>query len=85
MAFCFSLAIGILWEFFELDSDQIMGLDMQKDFVITAFSSVTLNPSRSGMLIIVNDIIRTTVETVDGEMFIINGYLDIGIIDTVKD
>ncbi len=85
MAFCFSMTIGTLWEFFEFAADQIMGLDMQKDFIVTAFSSVTLDPSGGGTLITVNDIIRTTVETAGGETFIINGYLDIGIIDTMKD
>ena len=31
------------------------------------------------------DITRTTIETASGETFTINGYLDIGIIDTMKD
>lgn len=85
MAFCFSMTIGVLWEFFEFTADQFMGLDMQKDFIVSSFSSVTLDPSASGAAIAVEDITRTTIETANGEEFTINGYLDIGIIDTMKD
>lgn len=85
MAFCFSMTIGVLWEFFEFTADQLMGLDMQKDFIVSAFSSVTLDSSASGVVIAVEDITRTTIETASGETFTINGYLDIGIIDTMKD
>ena len=85
MAFCFSMTIGVLWEFFEFGADQLMELDMQKDFIISSFSSVTLDPTASGTAIAVEDIARTTIETASGEVFTINGYLDIGIIDTMKD
>lgn len=30
VAFCFSMTIGVLWEFFECGMDQLMALDMQK-------------------------------------------------------
>ena len=85
MAFCFSMTIGVLWEFFEFGADQLMELDMQKDFIISSFSSVTLDPSASGLAVAVEDVTRTTIETASGEVFTINGYLDIGIIDTMKD
>lgn len=85
MAFCFSMTIGVLWEFFEFAGDQFLGLDMQKDFIISSFSSVTLDPATSGAVIAIEDITRTTIETASGKVFTINGYLDIGIIDTMKD
>ena len=31
VAFCFSMTIGVLWEFFEFGADQIFKYDMQKD------------------------------------------------------
>ena len=34
VAFCFSMTIGVVWEFFEFGMDQIGGYDMQKDTVI---------------------------------------------------
>ena len=42
VAFCFSMTIGVVWEFFEFGMDMIFGLDMQKDTVIQAIRSVTL-------------------------------------------
>ena len=30
-AFCFSMTIGVLWEFFEFAMDQFFALDMQMD------------------------------------------------------
>ena len=37
VAFCFSMTIGVIWEFFEYGMDQFFGLDMQKDTVIQDF------------------------------------------------
>ena len=34
VAFCFSMTIGVLWEFFECAMDQLFLLDMQKDAVV---------------------------------------------------
>ena len=31
VAFCFSMTIGVLWEFFEFTMDQLFLLDMQKE------------------------------------------------------
>ena len=31
VAFCFSMTIGVVWEFFEFGMDQLAGFDMQKD------------------------------------------------------
>ena len=42
VAFCFSMTIGVLWEFFEFGMDFFFGSDMQKDTVIHALHSVTL-------------------------------------------
>ena len=49
-------------------------------------SSVELNPSGENIPIKINDIEKTQIYTKDGNITIIeNGYLDIGIIDTMKD
>ena len=34
VAFCFSMTIGVVWEFFEFGMDQFLGYDMQKDTVL---------------------------------------------------
>ena len=51
VAFCFSMTVGVLWEFFEFAADRFIGLDMQKDTVVKAIGSVSLDPSMSNKVI----------------------------------
>ena len=86
VAFCFSMTIGVLWEFLEFAIDQVLHMDSQKDYIVTALNSVTLDPNHSGKLIHISNITETVIQTASGETIRIeNGYLDIGIIDTMKD
>lgn len=86
VAFCFSMTVGVVWEFFECSMDLFFNMDMQKDFIVTQFSSVTLDPAQAGTVIHVNDVVRTTIETASGVNYVVDGgYLDIGILDTMKD
>ena len=86
VAFCFSMTIGILWEFYEFTADSVLRTDMQKDRIIQNISSVELNLDRENIPIKVNDIEKTEIYSKDGTITTIeNGYLDIGIIDTMKD
>ena len=86
VAFCFSMTIGVIWEFFECAMDQFFNMDMQKDFVITTINSVSLDPEDSGEVIHVKDIVETVITTSSGETTTIeDGYLDVGILDTMKD
>ena len=83
VAFCFSMTVGVLWEFFEFGADQFFGTDMQKDFIVQQVNSVTLNPSG------LNEVVHVPIESlvVNGEdwMEFPGGYVDIGLIDTMKD
>ena len=86
VAFCFSMTIGVLWEFFEFAMDQIFLMDMQKDMVVNAFSSVTLDPEQANRAIAIRNI--TDVIVVSNGVHIslgLGGYLDIGLLDTMKD
>ena len=90
VAFCFSMTVGVVWEFFEFFMDQVFLLDMQKDFVVNTVSSAMLSPIDSAAPDIIRDIVDTVIITADGTQyhlsdFGIHGYLDIGIIDTMKD
>ena len=86
VAFCFSMTIGVLWEFFECGADIFLGQDMQKDFIVDHFQSVKLDPTNSQQVIHVDDITGTVIQTASGKVFNIDGgYLDIGILDTMKD
>ncbi len=86
VAFCFSMTIGILWEFYEFTADSVFHTDMQKDRIVPSISSVELNPSGENIPIKVSDIEKTEIYAKNGSVTTIeNGYLDIGIVDTMKD
>ncbi len=89
VAFCFSMTVGIVWEFFEFGMDCITLTDMQKDAVVTSFSSVTLNEQGLNDPVKVQNILRTVIEYdhhgAVKQQVIEGGYLDIGIRDTMKD
>lgn len=87
VAFCFSMTIGVLWEFFEFGADQILKVDMQKDRIVQTISSVELDPERENNAIVVDNIDKTVLYDKDENvlMTIEGGYLDVGIIDTMKD
>lgn len=86
-AFCFSMTIGILWEFFEWGMDCWFGLDMQKDTILTALHSVTLDPGGHNVPYHLGDIANTIVVFSDGSTMALDlgGYLDIGLNDTMMD
>ena len=86
VAFCFSMTVGVVWEFIEFTADQMFFLDMQKDFVVSSFASVMLDESNTQIPVRISEITRTIIETKHGDPVVIEGgYLDIGIIDTMKD
>ena len=86
-AFCFSMTVGVCWEFLEYGADRFLHLDMQKDTVVTGFSSVALDDTKSNIPIRVEDIAGVIVVRGDGtqQALDVNGYLDIGLHDTMKD
>lgn len=83
VAFCFSMTIGVLWEFFEFTMDALFHTDMQKDFFVSAIHSVALNPH--GQNIPVHIGIQSLSVNGQDWMAAYGGYLDIGLIDTMKD
>ncbi len=89
VAFCFSMTIGVVWEFFEFSMDSFMLTDMQKDTVVSTISTVELNEKRENVPVVIKNIEKTVVTgEINGEKtetVIENGYLDIGIADTMKD
>lgn len=82
VSFCFSMTIGVLWEFFEFGMDTLFLLDMQKDTVIGQISTTYLDPTKQNLRVLFPDITQTTV---NGQILDIEGYLDIGLIDTMED
>ena len=85
VAFCFSMTIGVLWEFFEFAADALLHTDMQKDVFGTVINSVSIPNDLGEKVTHIKDIATTTIVTESGEVIVLNGYLDIGLADTVKD
>lgn len=81
-AFCFSMTVGVLWEFFEFGMDRIFHMDMQKDTVVSSITSVMLDPTNKNIPVTIDGI---TSVTVNGQELGFGGYLDIGLYDTMED
>lgn len=81
-AFCFSMTVGVLWEFFEFGMDRLFMMDMQKDTVVNAITSVMLDPTNSNIPVTIDGI---TSVTINGQELGLGGYLDIGLYDTMGD
>ena len=82
VAFCFSMTIGVLWEFFEFFMDWFFHTDMQRDTVVHVIHSAALDMTHSNKVVTIPDIQDVVV---NGESLGMGGYLDIGLIDTMKD
>lgn len=87
VAFSFSMTVGIMWEFGEFAMDRYFYKDMQKDTIVNRVSSVKINKSGENIPITLKDITKTEIYSDNGKTLTIidNGYLDIGLIDTMKD
>ena len=86
VGFCFSMTIGITWEFFEYSADKYLGLDMQKDIYVDTIHTVTLDPNQSNKVIKIDNIGYTIIYDENGnELAKIDNYLDVGLHDTMID
>lgn len=82
VVFCFSMTIGVMWEFWECGMDLFLGMDMQKDTIVHSISTVMLDPTGGNQVVHIDNIKNTAV---NGMELGLGGYLDIGLIDTMKD
>lgn len=82
VAFCFSMTIGVMWEFFECAMDIFVGSDMQKDTIVNSISTVMLDPTGGTKVYHINNIKDVVI---NGNPLGLGGYLDIGLLDTMKD
>lgn len=86
VAFCFSMTIGIFWEFFEYGMDTVFNLDMQKDTYINKINTVSLDETNSNKVVTIDGVdYMILYDENNNRLTTINGYLDIGIIDTMED
>lgn len=82
VAFCFSMTIGVIWEFFEFGMDRLFHLDMQKDTIIHEIYSVALDPTMTNQVVGIRGIEDVLI---NGSSLGLGGYLDVGLYDTMED
>lgn len=82
--FAFSLAIGFIWELFEYFGTSVLGLDMQEDTLVQGFHSYFLSGTHSETFN-VDGIVQTVIYFGNGKAVTLDGYLDLGLIDTIED
>ena len=85
-AFCFSVTLGTAWECIEFSFDMALRTDAQKDAHIRNISTITMQRDGGNQPVRVDDIINTNINLASGETITVDeGYLDIGLMDTMKD
>ncbi|MGN6712603.1 hypothetical protein [Anaerocolumna jejuensis] len=80
-AFCLSMTVGVLWEFYEFGMDTLCNRDMQKDTIIHTIKSVKLDQETYSLTILEG----ITDVSINGDKYNLGGYLDIGLYDTMGD
>ena len=89
VAICFSMTIGVFWEFFEYGADRLLNFDMQKDSLVQVLPSTYLGEKGKNEVVIVDDIKKTVIYgKINGkeeEVVIDGGFLDMGVKDTMDD
>ena len=86
VAFCFSMTVGVVWEFYEYAADHILSIDMQKDTIVNSISSVTFDPANYNQVYTIGPIKKTIIlGENDATLYELDGYLDIGLNDTMQD
>jgi hypothetical protein len=81
------MTIGVLWEFGEYTADNVLGLDMQKDCEIRQINSVKLGSGET--IVRLPHIEKTKIQyrnqVGEKQSMVVDGYLDVGLHDTMKD
>lgn len=79
VAFCFSMTIGVFWEFFEYTMDVFFGMNTQKDTLLQSLSYIPIEPD--GVRVAIDEV----KEVIINGMQVKGGYVDIGLVDTMED
>lgn len=80
-ALLFSMGISVCWEFVEFGADRLLGCDMQDDMIVTSIHSYALGEE----LGVIGSIDEVQSVTINGTPLPFEGYLDIGLTDTMLD
>ena len=83
----FAMLMSIAWEIYEFSGDSILHtMDMQQDKLVTHFHSFFLHDPYDNLHTVeINGITKTIIEYGDGQTLVLDGYLDLGLYDTMYD
>lgn len=83
----FAMFLSVLWEIYEFSGDSILhSMDMQQDTVVHHFHSFFLHDPYDNLHTVeIDGITKTIIEYGDGQTLVIDGYLDLGLLDTMFD
>lgn len=83
----FCMLIAIAWEIYEFTCDRLLSnFDMQEDTIIYGFNSFMLHDPYDHLHTLqIGDITKTVITYGDGQELVLDGYLDIGLMDTMMD
>lgn len=76
--FSFAMMVAAVWEVYEFSIDRFFDKDMQKDTIITEINSSLLSDDG-------REVIQENVDDIRIGNYVVNGYLDIGLYDTMGD
>lgn len=80
--FSFAMMCESIWEIFEFGTDHLLKTDMQKDTIINEITSCYLSEDKdTPTTIVVDNVVVNNISFTDKY----NGYLDIGLYDTISD
>ena len=78
------LAVLLLWEMVEYAGTTFLAVDMQEDCLVDGFHSFFLAGTHSHV-VEVDNITKTVIYYGNGQVLELDGYLDLGLIDTLND
>lgn len=83
----FAMLLSIVWEIYEFSGDNIMHtMDMQQDTIVHHFHSFFLHDPYDNLHTVeINGITQTIIKYGDGQELVLDGYLDLGLLDTMFD
>lgn len=80
--FSFAMMCESIWEIFEFSTDRLLKTDMQKDTIINEITSCYLSEDKdTPTTMVVDNVVINNISFTDKY----NGYLDIGLYDTISD
>lgn len=83
----FAMLLSIVWEIYEFTGDTILhSMDMQQDKIVHHFHSFFLHDPYDNLHTVeINGITKTIIEYGNGQTLVLDGYLDLGLYDTMYD